>query len=67
MCIRDRTKALKQSDLFRVNSDYSINLAKAAMTVPSLKKFSFMSSLASYGTADYHLDSLLYHKTLGYS
>ena len=53
------TKALKQSDLFRVNSDYSVNLAKAAMTVPNLKKFSFMSSLASYGTADYQDDGVV--------
>ena len=53
------TKALKQSDLFRVNSDYSVNLAKAAMIVPGLKKFSFMSSLASYGTADYQDDGVV--------
>lgn len=53
------TKALKQSDLFRVNSDYSVNLAKAAMTVTGLKKFSFMSSLASYGTADYQDDGVV--------
>jgi nucleoside-diphosphate-sugar epimerase len=53
------TKALKQSDLFRVNADYSVNLANAAMTAPGLKKFSFMSSLASYGTADYQDDGVV--------
>ena len=53
------TKTLKQSDLFRVNADYSVNLAKAALSISGLKKFSFMSSLASYGTADYQDDGVV--------
>ncbi len=47
------TKANKIADLFKVNADYSHNLAQAALASQHLKKFSFMSSLAAYGTADY--------------
>ena len=53
------TKALKTSDLFKVNVDFSINLALASMESNKLKKFSFMSSLAAYGTADYQEDSVV--------
>lgn len=53
------TKSLKASDLFKVNVDYSMNLAKASLKHKGLKKFSFMSSLAAYGTADYQDDGVV--------
>ena len=53
------TKSLKASDLFKVNVDYSVNLAKASLKNKCLKKFSFMSSLAAYGTADYQDDGVV--------
>ncbi len=53
------TKANSQSELFRVNADYSCNLAKASMANSNLKKFTFMSSLAAYGTADYQKEGVV--------
>ena len=58
------TKALKVSDLMRVNVDYTTNLARAALASDRLKKFSFMSSLAAYGTADYQEDGVVSNKSI---
>ena len=53
------TKTNNISELFRVNAQYSLNLATATLESKNLKKFSFMSSLAAYGTADYQEDGVV--------
>lgn len=53
------TKANSVSELFKVNADYSAFLANASLASKNLKKFSFMSSLAAYGTADYQPDGVV--------
>ena len=53
------TKAIKASDLIKVNATYTHNLAVAAQFSESIKKFTFMSSLAAYGTADYQADGVV--------
>jgi nucleoside-diphosphate-sugar epimerase len=47
------TRAPKDSDYFRVNAEYTLNLAQLAMDrIPGLQKFVFISSLESHGSAD---------------
>ena len=47
------TRAQNSAEYFRINSDYTVRLAKAAMNATTgLKKFVFMSSLEAYGSAD---------------
>lgn len=47
------TKAKTQQELDTVNADYAANLASAAVqSLPNLKKYVYISSLASYGPAD---------------
>jgi nucleoside-diphosphate-sugar epimerase len=47
------TKAKTQKELNTVNADYAANLANAAtQSLPNLKKYVYISSLASYGPAD---------------
>lgn len=53
------TKAKSVSELFKVNADYSANLAQASLQSNNLKNFTFMSSLAAYGTADYQPDEVV--------
>jgi len=43
------TKSGKKEEFIKVNSNYTYNLAKAAATIPSLKKFVYISSLAAVG------------------
>ena len=52
------TKALKASDLFKVNAQYAKNLAIASKG-EHLKKFVLMSSMAAYGTADYQASGVV--------
>lgn len=54
------TKAKSQEEYNRVNAGLSLNLAEAAITLPSLKKFVFISSLAALGPlSSYDTDELL--------
>jgi nucleoside-diphosphate-sugar epimerase len=47
------TKSKHQSELNKINAEYAEHLAIAAMqSVPDLKKYVYISSLASYGPAD---------------
>lgn len=47
------TKAKTQQELDTVNADYAANFAIAAIqSLPNLKKYVYISSLASYGPAD---------------
>ena len=58
------TKALKASALFTVNAEYTNNLAQAATSATRLKKFVFMSSMASFGTADYQKEGVVSNDSL---
>jgi nucleoside-diphosphate-sugar epimerase len=60
------TKANSASELFRVNAEYSFSFAKASMESQNLKKFTFMSSLAAYGTADYQKDGVVSNSSTPY-
>ncbi|MEE9372202.1 MAG: NAD(P)-dependent oxidoreductase [Saprospiraceae bacterium] len=53
------TKSNKKSEYFTVNVDYSKNLAEASLVSRKLKKFSFISSLAAFGPADYQKEKVL--------
>lgn len=53
------TKARSASELFRVNADFSEYLGQASMESSKLKKFTFISSLAAYGTADYQKEGVV--------
>ena len=57
------TKTNKKSDYFRVNVDFSKNLALASLKSKRLKKFAFMSSLAAYGPADFQEDKVLSNRS----
>ncbi len=46
------TRANSLDDYHKINVDYTANLAKAASAVSTLKKFVFISSIESYGSAD---------------
>ena len=60
------TKALNAASLFTVNAQYSSYLAKASLSSSELRKFSFMSSLAAYGTADFQADGVVSNKSIPY-
>lgn len=47
------TRAISESQYFRVNVDYSVHLAKSALFKSSeLKKYIFISSMEAFGSAD---------------
>ncbi|HIX53890.1 MAG TPA: NAD(P)-dependent oxidoreductase [Candidatus Sphingobacterium stercoripullorum] len=47
------TRAKTLDELIKVNSDYTINLLRAATTSPALKRFVYISSLAAVGPVSY--------------
>ncbi len=53
------TKSNSKSDFFRVNVEFTQNLVTSSSKIKSLKKFSFMSSLAAYGPADFQENKVL--------
>ncbi|MDG2451009.1 MAG: NAD(P)-dependent oxidoreductase, partial [Saprospiraceae bacterium] len=53
------TKSNSKSDFFRVNVEFTHNLVTSSSKIKSLKKFSFMSSLAAYGPADFQENKIL--------
>jgi len=53
------TKSNSKSDFFKVNVEFTQNLVTSSSKIKSLKKFSFMSSLAAYGPADFQENKVL--------
>jgi nucleoside-diphosphate-sugar epimerase len=53
------TKSNDKANFYKVNVDFTKNLAISTLDNKNLKKFSFMSSLAAYGPADFQEDKVL--------
>ena len=58
------TKSNNKNDFYKVNVDYSLNLALSSRASSNLKKFSFISSLAAYGPADFQKDGVLSNESV---
>lgn len=56
------TSAKNRATFFKVNAEYTISFANYALSeIPTLKKFTFTSSMASYGPADFSTDAEVNH------
>ena len=58
------TKAPNWHAYYQTNVENSLQLAKASMTLPSLKRFIFISSLAALGPIGYHESSPITEQSL---